>query len=175
MRLRRQVVIRVLAFAQMSMASSEPAKRELRRESLVGRGVFSMALECRSLEEAAEAGPSVVVEAAGNGLGFGGGVGEAKAVCGAEQEVAQVVEGGLHHALPDAEAFVGRLAEDAVLDSEQLREPEQGGIADAGCRQLVEFPPRVDVAELQGDRAAGSGGIGEHVVCGVFVDLRQRT
>lgn len=78
-----------------------------------------MQVEAAVLKEAAETGPCVVTEAVGAGAGFGEGFAEAEAVCGAVQEVAQVFEGGLQQALPNAEAFVGRPAEDAVFDGEQ--------------------------------------------------------
>ena len=142
--------------------------------SLIVLDGVGVQVEAAFREEAAEAGPCVVLEAVGDGGGFGGGFAEAEAVCGTVQEVAQVFAGGLQHALPDAEALVGRLAEDAVLDAEQVREAKQRGVAKTGFGQLVAFSPPVDVTELQGDRTAGSGGIGEHVVCGVSVDLRRR-
>ena len=159
----------------MSMAFSDPANRELRMVSLTGRWAFSPRLECRSraavVEQADEARPDAVGEAVSDGGGLRRGFGQAAG--GGLEERLPLFEGGLQLELPYAEALIGMLEQDALLDGEQLADPRKGLIAEAGFRQIVEIASPMRHTKLKEDGSGGPRGVGEDVVCGVAIDLGE--
>ena len=127
-------------------------------------------VEAAVVEQAGEARPSAVGEAVSDGGGLRRGFGQA---AGGLEERLPLFEGGLQLKLPYAEALIGMLEQDAILDGEQLADPRNGLVAEVGIRQMVKLASPMRHAKLKEDGSGGPRGVGEDVVCGVAVDLGE--
>ena len=99
-------------------------------------GVFAaigVQVEAAVVEQADEARPDAVGEAVSDGGGLRRGFGQAAG--GGFEERLPSFEGGRQLVLPHAEALIGRLEQDALLDGEQLADSRKGLIAEAGFRR----------------------------------------